>query len=274
MKWTTCAWTFAVCLWTIPTHAAVLDPLSFTSLGTLHASDSINTDTLQLTGGASYTGVLDPVSGASIFAFDDITGTSLSIFGTRTLGLLSEGNIAFTEKIDLLGSGGLNLAATGTMALANLQTRGNGEAVSLTANQINVGGMVDAGARPIVVANTTEAIGLLRVNNIVSGTAGISGPSGLVVTTGMGIAQHNVELGSGLISLTGETISGRVAVSTAGQIIGTSGVGLVAAVPLPAALPLYATGLGVLSLFLKRRRLSRTCGVVVSLRAPSSTSSA
>lgn len=113
---------------------------------------------------------------------------------------------------------------------------------------------MDAGARPIVVVNKTEAIGLISPN-IVSGRAGISGPSGLVVTTGMGLTQHNVELGSGLVTLTGGTISGRVAVSTAGQIIGTPGVSLVAPAPLPAALLLYATGLGVLSLFLRRRSL-------------------
>jgi hypothetical protein len=64
-------------LWTLPSQAAVLDPLAFTSLGTLNTTDpiSINTDTLQLTGGASSTGVLDPVSGAGIFTFDSISGT-------------------------------------------------------------------------------------------------------------------------------------------------------------------------------------------------------
>ncbi|MDP1770509.1 MAG: hypothetical protein Q8L74_17140 [Nitrospirota bacterium] len=53
--------------------------LGLHALETLNASDaiSINTDTLQLTGGATYTGMLNPVSGASILAFDDITGTSL-----------------------------------------------------------------------------------------------------------------------------------------------------------------------------------------------------
>ncbi len=73
-------WTWLVVgglLWTLPTQAAVLDPMAFTSLGTLNTTDtiSINTDTLQLTGGASYTGVLDPVSGAGIFTFNDISGT-------------------------------------------------------------------------------------------------------------------------------------------------------------------------------------------------------
>lgn len=80
---------------------------------------SINTDTLQLTGGVSYTGVLDPVTGAGIFTFDNISGTNLSIFGTRALGLLSKDNLSFTGTIDLLGSGGLEMVAVGTMTLTN-----------------------------------------------------------------------------------------------------------------------------------------------------------
>jgi hypothetical protein len=91
MRWMTSAWTVLFCLWAIPSQAAVLDPWAFTSLGTLNALETviINTDTLALTGGAAYTGVLDPVSGAGIFTFDDITGANLSIFGTRALGLLA-----------------------------------------------------------------------------------------------------------------------------------------------------------------------------------------
>ena len=108
MRWIIRAWTVSFCLWALPSQAAVPDPWTFTSLGTLTASETINinTDTLELTGGASYSGLLDPVSGAGIFTFDGITGTNLSIFGTRTLGLLSRGNIAFTGTIDVLGSGG------------------------------------------------------------------------------------------------------------------------------------------------------------------------
>ena len=65
-------------LWTVPSQAALLDPLAFTSLGTLTTTDaiSINTDRLQLTGGVSYTGVLDPVSGAGIVTFNDISSTN------------------------------------------------------------------------------------------------------------------------------------------------------------------------------------------------------
>ena len=184
MKWTTCAWTFAVCLWAIPTHAAVLDPWAFTSLGTLNASDtiSINTDTLQLTGGASYTGVLDPVSGASIFAFDDITGTSLSIFGTRTLGLLSTGNIAFTGTIDLLGSGGLDIGAVGALAMKNLSALGSGGDIQLHAGQITLSGSINWANHSLSITSPGDIVvlggaGLLPAPG---GPLPVLGPGGVI----------------------------------------------------------------------------------------------
>lgn len=250
-------------LWTVPSQAAVLDPMAFTSLGTLNTTDtiSINTDTLQLTGGASSTGVLDPVSGAGIFTFDSISGTNLSIFGTRTLGLLSKGNLSFTGTIDLLGTGGLEMVAVGTMTLANLQTTGSGGAVSLTANQINVGGTVDAGGRPLGI-RTPEPINLtapiiIPVGESRGGDVSLSGRGGLILTTGIGGAQRTADLGSGLVMLTATTgiTSGQIAVSTTGQIVGTSGVNIVAPVPLPAAFPLFTAGLGFAALALQRRRM-------------------
>ena len=243
------------CLWAIPTHAAVLDPWAFTSLGTLNTSDSvtINTDTLQLTGGAAYTGVLDPVSGAGIFTFDEITGTNLSIFGTRTLGLLSKGNIAFTGTIDLFGSGGLDLVALGTGTLANVQTTGSGGTVSLTANQINVGGSVNAGSRPLTIS-AFQDINLSNTSNIVSVTTRISGGSGLVLTTGTGITKGTVELGSGQITLTGSTLSGQVTITPLGEIVSTPGVTFVAPVPTPAAFLLFVTGIAGLGFSVRQRR--------------------
>lgn len=252
-------------LWTLPSQAAVLDPLAFTSLGMFNATDSIsiNTDTLQLTGGASYTGVLDPVSGVSLFTFDNITGTNLSIFGTRTLGLLSKGNLAFTGTIDLLGTGGLEMAAVGTMTLANLQTTGSGGAVSLTAGQLNVGGAVDAGSRPLEIRAIEpirlEAPILSEPGQIILRDVGLGARNSLNITTGAGISRGTVTLGSGVITLTsgtdsGTTQSGVVAVSAAGEIVGSPNVGVVAPVPLPAALPLFAAGLGFVALALQRRR--------------------
>jgi hypothetical protein len=124
-------WTVVFCLWALPSHAAVLDPWAFTTLGTLTASEtiSINTDTLQLTGGAAYTGVLDPVSGAGIFTFNDITGTNLSIFGTRTLGLLSTDNIAFAGTIYLRGTidaGSRSLGVIAAKSITLLEGARNG----------------------------------------------------------------------------------------------------------------------------------------------------
>ena len=161
MRWMKLVWTVVFCLWAIPSHAAVLDPWAFTSLGTLNASEtiSINTDTLELTGGASYAGVLDPVSGAGIFAFDDITGTNLSIFGTRTLGLLSTGNISFTGTIDLLGTGGLEMVAVGSLALNNLNAVGSGRGdIQLQANEFTVSGSINVVNRFLSITSSTDIV--------------------------------------------------------------------------------------------------------------------
>ena len=214
MSWTTRAWTVAFCLWAIPTHAAVLDPWAFTSLGTLNASEtiSINTDTLQLTGGTSYTGVLDPVSGVSIFAFDDITGTSLSIYGSHTLGLLSTGNIAFTGTIDLLGSGGLDIGAVGALAMKNLSALGSGGDIQLHAALFTLSGTITTITRSIRVASSNDIV---------------------------------IPGGTGLVPVSGGPI----------PVPGSGGIITVAPVPLPASMVLFTTGLGVVSLALKRRRL-------------------
>jgi hypothetical protein len=182
MSWTTRAWTVAFCLWAIPTHAAVLDPWAFTSLGTLNASDaiSINTDTLQLTGGASYTGVIDPVSGASIFAFDDITATSLSIFGTRTLGLLSKGNIAFTGTIDLFGSGGLEMGSLGSLALKNLSALESGGDIVLHANSLTLSGSINVISRLLSITTATDIAGF-------GGTGPVIVPDGQLVVINPGL---------------------------------------------------------------------------------------
>jgi hypothetical protein len=242
MSWLLRAWIVAFCLWAVPAQAALLDPLAFTSLGILNAIDSIsvNTDTLELTGGASFNGVLDPISGSGIFAFDDIAGTNLSISGTRTLGLLSKGNIAFTGTIDLLGSGGLEMVSGGTMTLANLRTVGGGQTVLLAASQVNLKGPVDSGSRPLGIS-TVEPITLS--GEIGRGNVSLSAESGLTVTTGTGITGRTVTLGSGVITLTGGTSSGQITISNAGEIIGSPGVTIVAPVPLPASVLLFATGL-------------------------------
>ena len=79
------------------------------------------------------------------------------------------------------------------------------------------------------------------------------------MTTGAGIAGRSVSLGSGIVALTGGTISGSTnsgvsTVSNTGEIVGSPGVTLVAPVPVPAAFLLFATGFAAFGL-VKRRRI-------------------
>ena len=114
MRWMIRAWTVAFCLWALPSHAAVLDPWAITSLGMLNSSEtiSINTDTLALTGVAAYSGLLDPIVGAGIFTFHDITGANLSIFGTRT--------VVARDQIDLRGAIDAGSRPLGVTAAENM----------------------------------------------------------------------------------------------------------------------------------------------------------
>jgi hypothetical protein len=211
------AWTVAFCLWALPSQAAVLDPYAFTSLGTLNSSEtiSINTDTLQLSGGASYTGMFDPISGAGIFAFDDISGTNLSIFGTRTLGLLSRGNIAFTGTIDLFGSGGLEMVAIDSLAIKDLVAAGSGGDIQLNADQVTLSGSITFVDRSLSITSGTDIVGL-------------GGTGALIIR------------------------DGTIPVISPGSIFVVADRGTVAPVPLPASLVFFATGLASLSL-VKRR---------------------
>ncbi|MEI8014183.1 MAG: hypothetical protein WCH20_05015 [Nitrospira sp.] len=217
MRWMIGAWTVAFCLWALPSHAAVLDSWAFTSLGTLNASETviINTDTLELTGGASYSGVLDPVSGASIFAFDNITGTNLSIFGTRTLGLLSKSNLAFNGLIDLLGSGGLEMVAVDSLAIKNLVVAGSGGDIQLHANHFTLSGSITSFDRSLNITSATDIVGI--------------GVPGVLIVR-----------------------DGAIPVISPGSILVVADRGTVAPVPLPASFLFIATGLVSLSL-VKRR---------------------
>lgn len=209
-------WMMVICLWTVPSQAALLDPWAFTSLGTLNTSDgiTINTDTLQLTGGASYTGVLDPVSGAGIFAFDDMTATNISIFGSRSLGLLSKSNGILSGTIDLLGTGGLDIGASGSLTLNNLNALGSGGDIVLHANQISLAGSINVFNRSINVASTTDIV--------------VSGGTGIIPVPG-----------------------GPIPIITSGDITIIDSR-TVNPVPLPAAAPLFVTGLAAFGLVRRR----------------------
>jgi hypothetical protein len=206
MRWMMRAWTVVFCLWAIPSQAAVLDPWAFTSLGTLNALETVNINT----------GMLDPVSGAGIFTFQDITATNLSIFGTRTLGLLSRDSSAFTGTIDPQGAIHAGSRPLGVIAAENIIL--SGEARS--------GNIRLSSGRDLIVPG-----------------AGITGRT---VNLGSGI----VTLTDGTIS--GSTNFGVSTVSSTGVIIGSAGVTLVAPVPVPAAFLLFATRLAAIGLVRRR----------------------
>jgi hypothetical protein len=96
-------------------RSAPLDPNAFTSLGTLNVSSGIltfNTSTLQVTGAASFTGVLHPqgpgLPDIAVFTFDDIDVTAgvtiASVTGSRPFALLSRSDLTILSPS--FGSGG------------------------------------------------------------------------------------------------------------------------------------------------------------------------
>jgi hypothetical protein len=206
------AWIVAFCLWALPSHATVLDPLLFTSLGVLNPTGavSINTDTLQLTGGASFNGVLDPISGDAVFTFENVTGGDISVTGVRSLALLSKSNAMLGGTIGLLGSGGLEIGAAGSLAMSNLFSLfavGSGGDIQLYANHISLAGSINALDRTIRMGSATGIEGL-------GGTGGVIFPGGTI------------------------------------PILNTEPI---TPVPVPASLLLFATGLAVLGVMMRRK---------------------
>jgi len=178
MSWMLRASIVACCLWAVPSHAAVLDPLIFTSLGVLDPTGavSINTDTLELTGGASFNGVLDPISGDAVFTFENVTGGDISVTGVRSLALLSKSNAMLGGTIGLLGSGGLEIGVVGSLGMSNLFSLfavGSGGDIQLYANHISLAGSITALDRTIRIGSATGIDGL-------GGTAGVISPSGTI----------------------------------------------------------------------------------------------
>lgn len=128
-----------------PARSAALDPNSFTSLGALSLSSgniTINSDTLAISGAASFTGVLfdqgtivqnsvtDFDRQVAVFDFSDINlaiGVGVTITGSRPVALLSRGNLALNQVIGISGANGSGV--TGGSASAGGGAGGNGAAV-------------------------------------------------------------------------------------------------------------------------------------------------
>lgn len=116
---------------------------------------------------------------------------------------------------------------------------------------------LDAGSGIFIVRDGSSNISIGGTRDAF-GNFSLSSNDRLIIAPEPGIEAGRITLRSSTVSLSGGTISGQAGLSTSGILSISSGIVLttaVAPVPLPAALPLYATGLGVLSLFLKRRRL-------------------
>ncbi len=117
-------WSLAVVfgLLAVSAQAVPLDPNAYTSLGTLNVGSgtlTINTDTLAISGAASFTGVVQAQAPGlpeiAVFAFDeiDVTGNvEVSVTGSRPLALLSQGDATIALVI-VEGGGGAGGAGVG-----------------------------------------------------------------------------------------------------------------------------------------------------------------
>jgi hypothetical protein len=133
-----------------------LDPNAFTSLGTLNVSSgtlTINTDTLAMSGAATFTGVALSQNGGpqvAVFDFSSITigsGVTVNISGSRPIALLSQGGATVQAGLSGTGGyiGGFALEATPSNVGAAGQGPGAGGA---NGNSVGGGGFGGGGGFP------------------------------------------------------------------------------------------------------------------------------
>src|SRR5262245_9038147 len=148
---TSITWLLLVALMVMPASALELNPLDFSSLGNLSATTDlvINSDTRQMTGGAAFLGITDSATGATVFAFDAIQTSNISIIGATPLAILSKGTATFDGLINSLLSSDLELASVGTMNVSSLHSFGAGS-IWIFAPQITSGNLPPTGAIPVI----------------------------------------------------------------------------------------------------------------------------
>lgn len=144
----------------------ILDPNSFTSLGSLNPSAGVTIDTSALTltvsGGPTFTGVVGP-NDIAVFTFTNInigSGLTVSASGSRPLALLSQGNIVVAGTINASaqalssvgGPGGGNGGAPGSPGSGPGGGQGN-------ANSAGGGGFGGAGGNAASGASGGSAYG-------------------------------------------------------------------------------------------------------------------
>ncbi len=89
-------------------QAAPLDPNAFTSLGSFNPGSnvSVNTDTLAMSGGATFTGVTS--GNIAVFTFTTVNlsaGITITVTGSRAFALLSRGTMSIAGTVDVSASG-------------------------------------------------------------------------------------------------------------------------------------------------------------------------
>lgn len=164
-----------------PAEALQLNPLDFSSLGTLNATTDIviNSDTRQLSGGAFFTGVLDSTSNATVFTFDSIQAASISILGSSPLAILSKGNISLNGLVTSSIASELELAAAGTITVNNVVSSASGSTLTILGQDV------------------------LQINTPLSGAARIEAGGNLTLATTQGLTPHIIsgQTGGGTITL-------------------------------------------------------------------------
>jgi hypothetical protein len=239
-----------------PAAALQLSPLDFSSLGSLNATGDLvlNTDTLQLSGGASFTGVLDSTSHAAVFTFDSIQTTNVSVIGSNPLALLSKGDAVFNGNVTSLNSGGFEIAAAGTVSLTNGASLSSGSTLSIFSQDLLLVGGANVVSGGTLTLATTQ--GLVPQGTVTAGNISITSQSGTNLFhsfNAFNVQPGEIQLFSGGLNLGGAMLTGATLASGSSLPV----IFGVAPVPVPSALVLFATGLvacgGVL-----RRRLNGT----------------
>lgn len=245
----------AAILATGPASALQLSPLDFASLGTLSATNDlvVNTDTLQLSGGAWFTGVQDSTSGAAVFTFDTIQVANISVIGSNPVVFLSKGDAVFSGNAATSNSGGLQIAAVGTVSVTSGASIAvlNGSTLSIFAQDL----FLDRGTSVVSGGNQILATpqGLVPESPVVTaGRVSISSGSGTNLFhsfDAFNVRSGEVQLFSSNIGLGGGTLTGAILVPESNGepvIVG------VASVPEASTVLLVASGLSGIACLRRR----------------------
>jgi hypothetical protein len=212
--------------------AAPLDPNAFSSLGTLNVTSgtlTINTTTLQMTGAASFNGIsMAQYQGSpvAVFVFDsiNISGTSISIVGTRAVALLSKGNATIQSAINVNGgpTNGTNGGPGGYGGA--LGAPGNGPGGGRFSNGYSTGGGFGGAGGGIFSTSGPSVLGGQPYGDLWTTLEGGSGGAGTLSDAGWG-GGGAVQI-SAIGALTVSTINANGGGSSGGGNAGGAGGGI------------------------------------------------